>query len=147
MKLRYIVPITLIACMALARPVQAENPDHVQQLLLTRACMDCDLTNADLRQEHLIGADLRGANLQGANLTEANLEGADLTGADLTNANLTQAFLTNACLSQTTLIDTNFTQATLIYTEVEGATTDNVILTGADLYHTPIHVGGPDVSE
>lgn len=144
MKLRYVIPFTVVACLALARPVQAANPDHVQQLLETRACVNCDLTDADLRQEHLIGADLRGANLQGANLMEANLEGADLTGADLTGANLTQAFLTNASLNQTTLIGTNFTQATLIYTEAYGAKTDNVILTGADLYHTPIHIGGPE---
>lgn len=144
MKLTYVIPLTILILFGLAAPAQAQNPEHLKQLFETRACANCDLANADLRQAHLIGADLRDANLRGANLTEANLEGADLTGADLTGANLTQAFLTNASLNDTTLVRTNLTRATLLFTEAREAKIQDIILTGADIYRTPISVGGPD---
>ena len=144
MRLRHVVPVTLLLTFGLITPAIAENPDHLQQLLDTRACANCDLVNADLRQTHLIGADLRNADLTGANLTEANLEGADLTGANLTDANLTEAFLTNAVLDKATLINTDMTDTTLIFTQAHGVEVKDVILTGADIYHTPIFVGGPE---
>ncbi len=43
-----------------AAPAGGQNSAHVQKLLLTGQCANCDLTGADLVEAHLIGADLRG---------------------------------------------------------------------------------------
>ena len=115
---------------------------NVRRLVLTNACMGCDLIGADLTATHLIGADLRQANLQGADLTSANLEGADLTGANLENADLTQAFLTNATMAQADLDNVNFAGAKLYYVNVAGASVHNINLTEAQVLETPLGIGG-----
>lgn len=104
MKVVHVIPMTVLVLLGLATAVNGQNPTHLQQLLETRACENCDLANSDLRQAHLIGADLRGADLRGANLT----------------------------------------QATMLFTEAQEAKIQDVVLTGADIYHTPISVGGPE---
>jgi uncharacterized protein YjbI with pentapeptide repeats len=48
-----------------------------------KECVECDLSDADLRGANLYGADLTGANLTGADLTGATLTNADLFWADL----------------------------------------------------------------
>jgi uncharacterized protein YjbI with pentapeptide repeats len=68
MKLRYLAALTLLALMIAAKPVKAENPAHVKQLLETNLCARCDLRGANLHDAHIIGADLRDADLRGANL-------------------------------------------------------------------------------
>ncbi|MFM6437017.1 MAG: pentapeptide repeat-containing protein, partial [Microcystis panniformis] len=65
-----------------------EDLNHLQQLLSTRQCPQCDLSGSGLVQSNLVGAKLNGANLVGANLSQANLSGADLSGANLTSASL-----------------------------------------------------------
>ena len=77
---------------AVRSPIQAANPADVNRLVETGVCKACDLTNADLTGEHLIGVDLRDADLTGANLAHTNLEGADLTGATLVNTTLPAHF-------------------------------------------------------
>ncbi len=74
--------------------VQAENPQHLEQLLNTNKCPRCDLHRASLVLSDLRNADLRGADLRGANLSRARLEEADLRGADLRGAVLVGADLT-----------------------------------------------------
>lgn len=59
-------------------PVSAANPNHIEQLLDTKQCYQCDLS----------GADLSGVVLNGVNLFEANLSGANLSGASLTGVAL-----------------------------------------------------------
>ena len=120
----------------------AANPADIAQLLETGVCKGCDLTNADLTGEHLIGADLREADLTGTQLSYANLEGADLTGAILVNTDLTGAFLTNASLDDTTIENVSLAGATLIYTSLEGADVGPVDLAGAEVLNTPISIGG-----
>jgi uncharacterized protein YjbI with pentapeptide repeats len=98
--------------------VRAENISHTRQLLSTKSCSNCDLSNAglvmsdftgakldranlvraNLSRSSLAGADLRGANLAGASLYGADLSGADLRGANLAGADLRSAYLTNANL-------------------------------------------------
>jgi uncharacterized protein YjbI with pentapeptide repeats len=142
MKRQFLTTVAISAPLLITSSVLAENPAHVQQLQETRACMGCDLSDADLSGEHLIGADLRDANLSGANLTEANLEGADLTGANLENANLTGAFLTNAILTNSNLDHANLTQAMIYDADVTGASMEDLTLTNAEIYNTGIGVGG-----
>lgn len=125
-----------------ANPAGAANPADIAQLIETGMCKACDLSNADLSGEHLIGVDLREANLTGTNLAQANLEGADLTGATLINTDLTGAFLTNALLDDTIIQNADLSDSTLYYTSMEGAQIDQVTLVGADVLNTPISVGG-----
>ncbi len=127
---------------AVRSPVQAAKPADVAQLVETGVCKACDLTNADLTGEHLIGVDLRDADLTGANLAHTNLEGADLTGATLVDTDFTGAYLTNALLDETVIHDTNFSDSTLYYTSLDDAEVGPVNLVGADVLSTPISVGG-----
>jgi len=96
---------------------------NIAQLLETKECQYCDLSNADLSGADLKGANLVGANLQGANLAEAklnlayllgaNLHSADLTGANLQRVNLTFANLTRSILANSDSRGSNFQQANL----------------------------------
>ena len=95
----------LLALMMGAAPSMAFDAAEVQQLLTTRSCIDCNLTNANLFEANLRNANLTNANLAGSNLGFANLTGADLTGADLTDADLTYANLRNVILCNTTWTD------------------------------------------
>ncbi|PZD71139.1 Secreted effector protein PipB2 [Acaryochloris thomasi RCC1774] len=143
MRFKFEIASSLLTLLCIITPAVAENPVHVRQLLNTSACQGCDLSGADLTQAHLIGGDLRDANLRGAVLVEANLEGADLTGADLTGANLSHAFLTNSCLNETNLTGVNFSHSIMYHAEAENALIRDITLTDAEIYETPISVGGP----
>lgn len=136
------ISAALAATLAIATPALSENPLHVEQLLKTGACAQCDLQGADLRDAHLIGADLRSADLTGANLTGANLEGADLTGANLEGADLTQALVTNAVLENANLRQTNLSYAKLYDVDVRGAILEDVNLTAAEIFNTGLAIGG-----
>lgn len=147
MRFKFVIASTLLALMCMTIPAAAENPAHVRQLLETHFCQGCDLSGADLTQAHLIGSDLRNANLQGAILVEANLEGADLTGADLTGANLSSAFLTNSCLNDTNLTGVNLSRSIIFHAEADNALIRNVTLIDAEIYETPISIGGPSITD
>jgi uncharacterized protein YjbI with pentapeptide repeats len=144
MKLYCLATLTLLTLVFALKPAQAANPAHVQQLLATGTCSNCDLKGADLQKAHLIGADLRNADLRGANLGGANLEGADLTGAKLNDANMTESYLTEASLNKADLTGVDFTRARIYHTEVQGAVIKDITLTGAQIHDTPINIGGDD---
>ncbi len=151
---RYLAALPLISLLLWGAPGLAEAPtgsvleemvaSNVQRLVITNACKDCYLIEADLSKLHLIGADLRGADLVRADLSWSNLEGADLTGANLTGANLTGAFLTNASLVNADLDNANLTQAQLYYVDVTGASMENLNLANATVVGTPIGIGGTE---
>ncbi|MFM7888376.1 MAG: pentapeptide repeat-containing protein, partial [Pseudanabaena sp.] len=68
MKTKFIAILVLLCGIWWVTPVEAYEPVQLQQLLKTRQCGGCDLTNANLAgvnlgQAHLIGASLMGANL------------------------------------------------------------------------------------
>jgi uncharacterized protein YjbI with pentapeptide repeats len=107
---------------------QAANPDHVQRLLKTNQCPNCDLSNAELTDANLFGANLVNANLQGANLT-----GVNLGSANLTDANLSGAKLINAYLHLATFDGTNLNQADLSGSYLRGVLIRNTSLRGASL--------------
>jgi uncharacterized protein YjbI with pentapeptide repeats len=126
MKLPILASSTLLTAISLATPAIAANPEHVRQLLSTKECPGCDLSDAGLVMANLAGANLRGANLSRANLSRANLMGADLgganfTGASLFGANLTGANLHGANLNAADLRDTYLVQANLTATSVTNA--------------------------
>ncbi|BBC27046.1 pentapeptide repeat protein (plasmid) [Pseudanabaena sp. ABRG5-3] len=92
---------------------QAAIANPVDQLLETRACPECELSNANLVEAKLNGANLSLAQMRAANLRKANLIGANLIGAYLKDASFQDANLRWA----------NFTNADL----------ENVDFRGADL--------------
>jgi uncharacterized protein YjbI with pentapeptide repeats len=106
----------------------AFNQKNLDNLLTTRRCEWCDLTNADLSKEDLPRARLSSANLSGANLSDANLSDANLANANLSNANLSGANLSGAFLRGALMKGANLSRANL-----HNATLDKANLQGADL--------------
>jgi uncharacterized protein YjbI with pentapeptide repeats len=126
MKLTIFTTAALLATTSLTTVAQAENLQQTQQLLATKQCPKCELSNAglvlaDLAGANLSGADLTRANLSRANLAGANLEGANLTGASLNGANLEGANLTGANLSATDMRDAFLHNAKLTGTSLSNA--------------------------
>ena len=128
MKTQLLTAIATLTTITISLPTQAENLSDLNQLLGTKKCSQCDLTNSGLVQADLTGADLvkadltganlsqanlMGANLSEANLTGASLHGANLTGADLTGANLTGTDLRNAYVGNTNLAEVDLDSAYL----------------------------------
>lgn len=110
--------LAIASLLTVCASAQAENPDHVRQLLRTNNCPGCDLSEADLRELDLSGANLSNANLSNAklnqsnltrsNLSQATLQGADLSGVNFNGANLSQASLENAKLLNFCQIERSF---------------------------------------
>ena len=128
MKLQLLAVITTFTTIAL--PVQSESLNDLNQLLNTKKCSQCDLSNAGLAQANLTGSDLVQANLAGANLSQANLVGANLTGANLTGTSLYGANLTGA----------NLTGANLAGADLRNAYVGNANLAWVDL--DSVHLEG-----
>ncbi len=107
----------------------AANPAHVERLLRSNQCPQCDLSGADLSNRNLFGANLTEADLSGANLAGSNLGAANLTKANLSGANLSQTYLQQAVLG-----DTNLSQAQLAGADLqEGVLLGAVDFSGASL--------------
>ncbi|MEA5623409.1 pentapeptide repeat-containing protein [Nostoc sp. UHCC 0251] len=123
MKNQILAIAAFLSTISLATSVQAANSEHIKQLLATKQCQNCDLTNAGL-----VMADLSGANLSGANLTNANLSRANLSGADLRGANLSGASLFGVNLSEA-----RFGGANLAGADLRNSYLANAELTGAYL--------------
>ncbi|HHP7231734.1 MAG TPA: pentapeptide repeat-containing protein [Xenococcaceae cyanobacterium] len=130
MKTTIVSLIATLTTISLSFPTQAENLSHLNQLLGTKQCNDCDLSNAGLIHANLAGAQLRGANLVNANLSQANLAGADLTGANLTGASLYGANLTGANLTGANLTSTDLRNTYLMNAQLEGVNLDTANLNG-----------------
>ena len=111
-----------VTCDAVA-PLRAnaENLEQTQQLLATKQCPKCELSNVGLVLANLAGANLSGADLTRANLSRANLMGADLSGANLSGASLSGANLSGANLSGTDLRDAFLVNAQLFGTNLSTA--------------------------
>lgn len=118
--------VTVLAPLGFAAIATAENLDHMQRLLSTRQCFQCDLSNAGLVFAKLSNANLGQANLSGANLSRADLQGADLRGANLAGATLFGANLSGAKLDGAILQG-----ADLRNTYLAGATLDSALMEGA----------------
>jgi uncharacterized protein YjbI with pentapeptide repeats len=98
-------PLLSVNQLGMTSIAQAANPDHVKQLLQTKSCPGCDLSEANLSDKDLQGANLSGADLHSANLSRSNLTQADLSDAKMHHANLTKANLTDADLTATSLYE------------------------------------------
>ena len=116
---------------AIAAPTWAANPQDLERLQQTNACVDCDLRGAGLVYGNLQGADLRGADLRGANLSRANLRYGDLRGANLQGATLFGADLSAAQLQNTQMGGSDLREALLFGADMTGADVRQALLTGA----------------
>ncbi|MGV2826451.1 pentapeptide repeat-containing protein [Myxosarcina sp. GI1(2024)] len=131
MKLSIRTAIAALFTAALSLPTQAENLSHLNQLLSTKECPQCDLSSSGLVMANLAGAQLQGANLVRANLSQANLIGADLSGANLTGASLNGANLTGANLTGANLVGTDLRHAYLTQTNLTGVDLNTAYLDSA----------------
>jgi uncharacterized protein YjbI with pentapeptide repeats len=123
--------IVIALVLATATAAQAENPNHLQQLLSSKECPRCNLAGAGLVTNNLAGANLTQANLGGANLSQANLSGANLRGANLTGTSLYGADLTGADLTGANLTNTDFREAYLTGARLAGVNLQTAYLQGA----------------
>jgi uncharacterized protein YjbI with pentapeptide repeats len=123
-------------------PAQAEDLMDLRQLMSTKQCENCDLSNSGLVMANLRGANLRGANLSRVNLSRADLTGADLTGADLTGASLNGANLAGANLAGANLMGADLRDAYLMNTNLIGVDLNTVYLQGA--MGIPNYAGTPE---
>jgi uncharacterized protein YjbI with pentapeptide repeats len=116
---------------SLSVTVQAANYQDIRQLLATKECKNCILSNAGLVMSDLSGANLSGANLVGANLSRANLTGADLRGANLSGASLFGVNLSEAKLSGANLTGADLRNTYLMNAELKGANITGTNFQGA----------------
>lgn len=130
MKLQLLAVTTTLTTIALSNPTQAESLSDLNQLLSTKKCAQCDLTNVGLVQADLTGADLTQADLTSANLSQANLTGANLTGANLAGTSLYGANLTGANLTGVNLAGTDLRNAYLGNTNLAGVDLDSARVEG-----------------
>jgi uncharacterized protein YjbI with pentapeptide repeats len=141
MKSILVTTATLLTALSLYGAAQAENLEHLQQLLSTKQCPTCDLSGSGLVMANLVGANLSGANLVGANLSRANLAGANLSGANLTGASLNGANLIGANLEGANLSGTDLRGAYLNNASLIGTQLDTAYLQGSS--GIPIYAGTP----
>lgn len=116
---------------------QWPHDPRVRQLIETKHCPNCDLTNTDLESLTLRNANLSGANLENSNLRDtdligANLKDVNLHGVDLSQARLGDTNLEGADLRNANLGDVNLFQAQLRDVNLEGADLRGAHLTSAN---------------
>ena len=94
-------------------PVFAGDEEHLIQLLTSRDCPACQLSDVDLTHADLRDANLKDAQLRRANLSQAQLDGADLSGSDLSFTSLRGASLRGADLRNSRLFGTDLRNSDL----------------------------------
>ena len=105
--------LSLSVLITMASSSKAADVIVLEQLLRTRKCPRCRLTDADLVHADLRDADLSNALLQRANLSQVNLDGANLRNADLSFTTVRGASLRGADLRGSRLFGTDLSNANL----------------------------------
>jgi uncharacterized protein YjbI with pentapeptide repeats len=100
-------------CFGVASTAIAADQQDLIQLLDSRQCRACQLSDVDLTHADLRDADLQQARLQRANLSQARLDGADLSGSDLSFTSFQGASLRGADLRNSRLTGTDLRRADL----------------------------------
>ena len=86
--LRPLMFALVAGCLEISSTVNAADQQDLIQLLGSRQCRACQLSDVDLTHADLRDADLQRARLQRANLSQARLDGADLNGSNLSFTSL-----------------------------------------------------------
>ena len=131
MKPLILATAALLTTISIATPAKAEKSEHTRQLLATKQCQSCDLSDAGLVLADLSGANLRGADLSRANLSRANLTGADLSGAKLSGASLFGANLNGTNFRGADLSGADMRETYLLNADVSGANLSGASMLGA----------------
>ena len=100
-------------CFGINSTAIAADQQDLIQLLESRQCRACKLSDVDLTHADLRDADLQRAHLQRANLSQARLDGADLKSSDLSFTSFQGASLRGADLRNSRLIGTDLRRADL----------------------------------
>ena len=138
---------------AMAMPGAARANDDLIQLLQTKRCRQCSLTDADLVHADLRDADLSEARLQRANLGQARLDGANLSGADLSFTSLQGASLRGADLRGSRLVGTDLRDVDLTSAQLDANALEEAHWTGAKgmqpqaQSHAALHNAGVTAAE
>lgn len=115
----------------------AQTPlDNKTILLMTNACVNCNLSGVNLASVNLTSADLTGADLSGANLQNASLGGVKFNNANLKNANLQNSLPSFANFNNANADSANFSNATLNNADLSEAIFSNADLRMAELTST-----------
>jgi uncharacterized protein YjbI with pentapeptide repeats len=132
-------PIAILIVAALAGvSCEAADRKQIQQLLETKSCEGCDLSEADLHGQNLFEAKLAGANLRDADLRDATLTSADLSGARLAGAKLEGAKLIEAKLNAIKDKDGKSQGVGLEYAHLKGVNLNGAEMKGALLLATEL---------
>ena len=153
------VPLRPTACTLIAglfgviSPVIAGDEQHLIQLLQSRQCSACQLTDVDLTHADLRNANLKNAQLRRANLSRTRLDSADLSGSDLSFTTLQGASLRGADLRHSRLMGTDLRRADLTGALLDENALDQSHWNGAKgvkkgaLSHAALHNAGVDAAQ
>ena len=111
--LRPLMFALVAGCLGIGSTATAADQQDLIQLLESRQCRACQLSDVDLAHADLRDADLQQAGLQRANLSQARLDGADLNGSDLSFTSFQGASLRGADLRNSRLMGTDLRHADL----------------------------------
>ena len=111
--LRPLIFALVAGCLGISSTAIAADQQDLIQLLESRQCRACQLSDVDLTHADLRDADLQRARLQRANLSQARLDGADLNGSDLSFTSFQGASLRGADLRNSRLMGTDLRRADL----------------------------------
>ena len=150
--LKPLVFALLAGCFGVAGHAIAADQQDLIQLLDTRQCRACQLSDVDLTHADLRDADLQRARLQRANLSQARLDGADLSGSDLSFTSFQGASLRGANLRNSRLMGTDLRRADLTGALLDQNALDQSHWNGARgfkkgaLSHAGLHNAGVDAA-
>ena len=131
----------------------AADQQDLIQLLESRQCRACQLSDVDLAHADLRDADLQQARLQRANLSQARLDGADLNGSDLSFTSFQGASLRGADLRNSHLMGTDLRRADLTGALLDQNALDQTHWNGARgvsqgaRSHAGLHNAGVDAAQ
>ena len=143
----------IAGCFGVPNHAIAGNEEHLIQLLQSRQCQACQLSDVDLAHADLRDANLQGAQLRRANLSQARLDGADLSGSDLRFTSFRGASLRGTDLRKSHLMGTDLRQADLTGALLEQNALDQSHWNGARgvipgaRSHAGLHNAGVDAAQ
>ena len=143
----------IVSLLLTITPLVRAETDPLMQLLQSRRCPQCMLSDADLVHADLRDVDLQGAELQRANLSQARLDGANLSDSDLRFTSLKGASLRGADLRGSRLYGTDLRGADLSGALLEEGALEQSHWAGAQgiasgaLSHAGLHNAGVDAAQ
>jgi uncharacterized protein YjbI with pentapeptide repeats len=130
---RALFALPFFAVMA-AAPATAQNPTQIASVKAgAKACVACNLFQADFAYLELDGRNFAKARLRQADLTVATANGASFTGADLSIVNAFGARFSGARMNNANLADGTFVGAHFEGANLAGARLERANFSGADL--------------